>query len=488
MGVHELRPVSFGTGSDVARSGLESLTEYINAFITVLGEEAKASFAARAINGTVELVAFGSDPDAEVRKLFEFDTKLLAVVGRLLYETNEAGNSPVTVGGIPSDGFVTAARNRQSPNAQVVFVCDGQYFIYQSGSLVQGADPDLPPPISVHEINGYFVFLIADGRWFITDVDDVTIDPLDFLSAESNADANVMGAKRGRDLMIMGKKTTQFYQDNGAADFPFSPVATIDVGCYAAGSVANIHRLRPGTAATDTVIWAATDAQGAFSSVVILEGYNAVPISTDELNLKIQAEPDPSSIRSMAWTEDGHAFYCISGSSFSMTWDTSTERWHSRRSYTLPRWRMGTHAHMGRSVLFGDYATNKVYRSSRDLLTENGEPIIFTIITPLIHAYPKPFKIHKVFLDVLTGVGQVAGGTHNQQPRLMLDYTRDGGNSWGAQRMPLLGAAAQRQVRIKERGYGRFDENGVAFRHSNSASVVKGLQGMVVDIEVLESA
>jgi hypothetical protein len=70
----------------------------------------------------------------------------------------------------------------------------------------------------------------------------------------------------------------------------------------------------------------------------------------------------------------------------------------------------------------------------------------------------------------------------------MLDYTRDGGVSWGAQRTPSLGAAAQRHVRVKERGYGRFDENGVAFRISNSASVVKGLQGMAVEMEVLEHA
>lgn len=488
MGTRELRPVSFGTGSSVARSGLESLTEYVNAFIMTLGEEAKTSFSARCINGSAELVEFGNDENAEVRKLFEFDTTLLAVVGRLLYSTNEAGAAPVTIGGIPSDGFVTAARNRQSPNAQVVFVCDGQYFIYQSGSLSVGADPDLPPPISVTEINGYFVFAIADGRWFITDVDDVTVDPLDFLSAESNADANVMTAKRGRDLMIMGKKTTQFYQDNGAADFPFSLVATIDVGCYAAGSVANIHRLRPGAPATDTVIWAATDAQGAYSSIVILEGYNAVPISTDELNLKIEAEPNPESLRAMAWTEDGRAFYCISGTSFSMCWDTSTERWHSRKSFHEPRWRMNTHAHIGRSVLFGDYNGNRVWRSSRDLLTEGDVPIIYTIVTPLIHAYPKPFKIHKLYLDVLTGVGLVSEDEWNANPRLMLDYTRDGGASWGSMRQPSLGAAAQRQVRVKERGYGRFDENGVAFRISNSASVAKGLQGMAVDIEVLDSA
>jgi hypothetical protein len=484
----ELVPVSFGTGSSVARSGLEGLTEYINAYVNQPGEEAKVSFSAYAINGTEALVSFGNDSTAIIRKLFEFDSVLLAVVGRVLYSTTENGDTPVTVGGIPSDGFVTAARNRQTPSAQVVFVCDGQYFVYQAGSLVNGADPDLPPPICVIEINGYFVFLIADGRFFITDIDDVTVDGLDFASAESNADANVMGAKRGRDLLIMGKKTTQFYQDNGAADFPFALVTTIDVGCYAAGSVANIHRLKSGTAATDTVIWAATDAQGAFSSIMILEGYNAVPISTDEVNRKILAEPDPSAIRSMGWTEDGHAFYCIWGTSFSMCWDTRTERWHKRRSFNMDRWRMGTHAHIGRSVVFGSNVTNKCYVSRSDLLTEDGDPIIFTIITPHIHMYPKPFKLYKVFIDVLTGVGQVTNDDWNANPRLMLDYSRNGGQSWGALREPELGAAAQRQVRVKERGYGRFDENGVNFRISNSASVLKGVLSMAVEIEPCEHA
>lgn len=488
MAKSEWRPVSFGTGSNRGRTGQESLTEQVNAYIETLGEEAKTSFSAYAINGTTHLVSLGNDTTEPVRKLFTLDSTVLALCGRLLYSTTEAGGAPITIGGIPSDGFATFARNRQTPNAQVAIVCDGQVFVYQAGTLSPLADPDLPPPVCVVEINGYLAFLIADGRYFITSVDDITVDALGFASAESNADANVMGARRGKDLIIFGTKTTQFMQDTGAADFPLTNVTTIDVGCYAAGSVANIMRLRPGVAATDTVIWAATDNEGAFSSICILDGYNAVPISTDEVNRLVRDEPDPASIRSMAWTEDGHAFYCITGTSFSRVWDTKTEKWHNRESHGLNRWRMGTHATAGRSCLFGDNTSNKIYVSRADLMTENGAPIVFTIITPPIHMSPYRMKLNGVALDLFTGVGINSSNESDADPMVMVDYTRDGGISWGALRTRPLGKTAQRQVGVTLRGYGNFDRNGVTFRIRCSASVMKGLMAMHVSPKELRAA
>lgn len=481
----DLVPISFGTGSNPARYGLAGITQFENAYIHDLGEEAKVSFSAFAINGCEELATVGGDSTAIIRSLFNLDGVLLVVCGRLLYSTNEAGDTPALIGGIPSDGFVTMARNRQA-TPQVMIVCDGLWFVYQGGTLTQGTDPDLPPPIAVVEMNGYFVLIIQDGRWFITDIDAVTVDALDFTSADSNADGNVMGARRGSELLIMGGKTTQFYRETGSGDFPFAHIQTIDVGCYAAGSVANVVTVRGGIA--DTVVWAATDSKGAYSSIVILNGYNAEPISTDEVDRLIRNEPDPSSIRSMAWQESGHSYYAIMGTSFTRVWDAKTGKWHSRKSFNEARWRMSCHAHVGSTVVFGDFETNKLYRSDESLLDEDGNPIVWTIVSPNINAGPYRFKLPALSIDMVTGVGVAGAADHTANPELMIDYTKDGGASYAALRLASLGAEAQRNVHITQRGYGNFDKNGVSFRLRCSANVVKALMGMHVAVKRLKAA
>lgn len=475
----ETLPVSFGTGSSSGRNGQEGVTAARNSYIEELGEEGKVPFIAYARNGLEQLTTFGSDATAGIRKLFNLDGALLVVCGRLLFATNESGASPTTIGGIPSDGFVTMARNRA---AQVAIVCDGLWFTYVGGILTAGSDPDLPPPICVIEFNGYFIFLIADGRYFWTAIDDITIDGLDFASAESNADPNVMAASRGSEALIFGTKTTQFITLSGDAG-TFAPVKTINVGCYAAGTVCNIMRLRSGAPVTDTVIWAATDHNGAYSAVMMLDGYQAVPISNDEVNRLILAETDPTLLRSMAWTEDGHAFYCISGTAFSRCWDSRSERWHNRDTYREERWRMGYHSHVGRSVLFGDFDSNTVYRSDRSLLDDDGDPILWETITPVIHAGPHRFNLGYLHIDVLTGVG-INDDTQPESvdPMLMLSYSRDGLH-FDNERLCPLGREGQRHIRVSEPMFGDFDRGGVSFKLGCSAAVAKGLMAMYAEIQ-----
>lgn len=472
-------PISFGTGSGSGRSGQEGITTARNSYIEELGEEGKVPFIAYARNGLAQLATFGNDSDVGIRKLFNLDGTLLAMVGRILYATNESGVAPTTIGGVPSDGFTTMARNRAG---QVAIVCDGFVFIYDGGTLTELSDPDLPPPICVIEFGGYFIFLIADGRYFWTGIDQTTVAPLDFASAESNADPNVMACTRGNEAMILGTKTTQFIALSGDAG-TFAPIKTINTGCFAAGSVANIMRLRPGAPVTDTVIWAATDHNGAYSAVVMLDGYQAVPISNDEVNRLILAEPDPTSIRSMAWTEDGHAFYCISGTSFSRCWDSRSERWHTRDTYGSPRWLMGTHAHVGRTVIFGASDSNVIYRSSRELLDDDGLPILWEIVTPVVHAGPYRFNLGYLHIDCLTGVGINDGDApESVDPVLMLSYSRDGQHFDNERHCPL-GRQGQRHIRISEPQFGDFDRGGVSFKLGCSAAVAKGLMAMYAEIQ-----
>lgn len=479
-------PISLGMGSNKGRFGPEGLAEFVNCYVEQLGEGGKVQWPIYAINGTTEYISL--ELGAGIRSLLSLDSSLLALSGRILYRINATGDTATAVGGIPSDGFVTMARNRQSPNPQVAIVCDGSWYIYQNGVLSLGSDTDLPPPLCVVEIDGYFVFLIQDGRWFISAIDDATIDGLDFTTANASPDQNVMGGVRGRELVIFGARSTQWYIDNAASeDFPFSLVQTASMGCYAAGSVAKIILQPASGSATDSLIWASTDHAGTYSGIRVMSGYSGEKISTPEIDRLILGEDDPSVIRSFAWTEDGHAFYCINGTDWSRCWDSNTGKWHARKSHGLDRWRMSAHAQFGRRHIFGDYESTTLYVSDKDLYTENGSPIVAEIVTPPVHMFPSPFCIHTFYLDAMTGVGINSTTDSDANPQFILDYSDDGGKSFGGVRHCNLGAEAQRYVSIDERSFGRFGTNGVSFRMRFSAAVAKCIMQASVDAEKLRS-
>jgi hypothetical protein len=472
-------PIDLGRGSNEGRHGQEGLASFTNCYVEKLGEGGKVEFPIYAINGFDSFATLTNG--GECRAALELDGLILQVSGRQLFSTNVGGTPVTLVGGIASDGFVTMARNRRSPNPQVAIVCDGLWYIYQGGTLTQGSDNDLPPPAAVVEIDGYFVFIIPDGRWFISGIDDTTIDGLDFLEAQSSADRNVMAAVRGRELIIMGSKSLEFYVDNaGSADFPFTRIQTARIGCYAAGSVQQIILQPPNGTAVDSVIWAATDNNGGYTGIMVLDGYSGTKISTPKVDALIRAEPDPANLRSMAWTENEHSFYCISGTSFSRCWDSSTGKWHTLKSYGLDRWRMATHVQVGNTHIFGDCADNLLYRRNPETFDEAGVVIPVEIVTPPTHMFPNDFTVDALHLDVLTGVGINSSNEEDADPQLMIDYSDDGGASFGGERMVDLGATAQLQ-RIEERDFGMFDQNGVSFRLTCTAKVVRGFLGASVE-------
>ena len=304
-------PISFGTGSRKTRFGLEGVEESVNAYIEDLGDGTKTGFSAYAINGLANYATLTNG--GAIRALLDFDNALLAVSGRQLFSVSLAGD-PTLVGGIAVDGLVTMARNRRT-DTQAVIVCNGSYFVYQSGILTAGSDPDLSPPIFLLQHSGYFIFLHATGKWSISGIDAVTVDGLDFAEAESNADGLVAGAVRGPDVILFGTKSADIYNNTGAVDFPYTRIMALNIGCWCAGSVQTLI-LQTNGRLVDSVIWAATDKSGAFAGVYVLNGFAPDKISTDEVDRLIRDEPNRDVIRSMAWSEDGHVFYCISGAAW----------------------------------------------------------------------------------------------------------------------------------------------------------------------------
>lgn len=461
-----ITPISLALRSNPARHGHAGAARLINAYAEDAGEDAKNGVNIHCVDG---LAAFSEVDIAEGCRaaLILDDNTLYVVIGRGLYKFDQGG-SATYIGGIPTAGTVTMARNRADPPV-VAVVSDGLVFYCQNDALTQNTDADLPPVNSVTCVDGYFVFMCDDGRRFASGVDATTVDALDYAKAESNPDPGVRIASRGRDVVSFGSRSIEFDQNSGGETWPFSRTTAVEVGCLAPGSVATLDQ---------TLAWVAHD-----GTVRRLNGYTPERISTYAVERFISSHANPRTLTACAWSRDGNVFYSLSGENGTWEFNQTTGRWHERQSYGLARWRGAVAVQFGTKIIVGDYASPTLYEMSPTYLDEASAEIVMEVHTPPVHGFPYRLRHNALFLDVVPGVGRATAASHIANPMIMMDYSDDGGATWSTQRTAPLGREGDRLRRV------RWNRLGVSrsrtYRFSVSASVARTLVSMSLDADKL---
>ena len=475
----QLVPISLASSSNRTRYGDEGAARLLNCYVEQIGEEGKQPWV---IYGVDPVSVFGvMSNGAEIRAKLSVGSSLYVVAGRNVYSVDGSGTATL-LGSIATDGFVTMAANRREPNPQIAITCGGLYYIVENNALSLVTDPDLRPPISVQEMDGYFIFLHLNGRFSVSGLNDGhTIDGLDYATAESRSDPNVMGASRGSDVVIGGTQSLEFWQNTGGADFPFSRIQAVNIGVYAAGSMKEATAVISGTT-VDTIIWAATDEQGAPIGVYLLNGYAGMKISNHAVDRDVQNEPFPQNIRAYSWSDKGHVFYEISGTGWTHCYDTVTGSWSEGQSYGLERRRFSTYARFAGKHIFGDYDTNRLYAKNEAGSGEAGEPLVCTIQTPPVHATPYKVQHHELHIDVIVN-DNAPWGTAN--PVLMVDWSDDGGHNWSTQRLLELPRQGQRTRRVVTRRLGVARSR--TYRISWNDMRIKGIGNAQIAMDQLTS-
>lgn len=472
-----LAPISLATQSNPGRNSAISAARLINCYVENAGQEGKiqlpvvacdgfASFAAPSGTGAGGIRA-GLSIDASTAYLVSGTKIVKATSGGTCTVLTAAAGAPIT---LDATALVTIARNRASP-PQIAVACGGHYFVIVNDVI---ADVDLTPLasgtlVSVTANDGYFVLAFDNGEFFVSGIDDFAVDPLSFAKAEANADGLVRGLARSDDVMLGGDRSTEFWKDTGAADFAFERVAAVEYGCYAAGSMSKMPTANG--EATDTVIFAATDSEGAYYGVVQISGYSAKKISTTALDRAIRDGGAASTIRGFAWSTGGHIFYTITDlSTYTWSYDLTTGLPHERTSSGLNFWRIGAAFAFAGYNIVGDYTLAKLYRLSPSLydasnasvltvkhsndngstwvatrtktisgssnlkqrykftrlgqskedgkvfqmsiskaVMEDGTANDITVQPPAVHAWPNPMRFNTLYVDAIPGVSQTSG-------------------------------------------------------------------------------
>lgn len=396
------------------------------------------------------------------------DGRAFAVSGSELYEVASTGVGTLRGSLLTSAGDLTMAENGQQ-----LAICDGRdlYILtYATNVFQRVVSANLPSAASVVFLDGYFIVnrSLTSGIFQISSpYDGLTWAALDFATAESSPDSLICVAAIFGQLWLFGDTSIEAWNNTGSATFPFQRInssARFSVGVLAPATVLELD---------NTAFWVGKDIFG-FGIVYKADGFSPQRLSTEAIELRIQAAPSPSTLKAMAYQEAGHVFYIITGGGMetALVYDVSTKLWlewaylNSFGQYELPLTNALFNA-FGKTLGL-DRLSGKIYHQSSAYYSDNGEEIARDRIFTHIFDNGNPFLIKNLTVNFETGVGNTAVAS----PKVMLYLSNDGGRTFYTYYEAFMGAIGKFLSRVVFWRLGRHRQCTFRVRVTDAVKVV----------------
>lgn len=403
-----------------------------------------------AIYGTPGLALFTSFGDEPIRGMYVVGDLLYVVHRGTLWEVNNAGAKTSRGTLLTTTGSVYMA-----DNGEQLMIVDGQngyIWDYLLVSFSTITDPDfITDPASVTFLDGYFIVNDTTlGQFYLSALYDGDLwNALDFATAESSPDKLVRVFADRNELILFGERTTEYWADTGAADFPFGRMAggTLEWGLAARDSVAKYQ---------DSIACLARNRMG---EVIVAQmvGYDFRPISTPELAHEINSYTAVENAVGFAWMLGQHPMYQItfpSASDEGKTWlyDGATQIWSELKSKNISRHRTHKYSYFLNKNIVSDYENGNLYRYDTSVYTDNGDEIALELISRHIFENNQRFVLHELDIVNEPGVGLSSG--QGSDPQMMLQTSRDGGFTYGNEMWADMGKIGEYRNRAVWRRLG----------------------------------
>jgi hypothetical protein len=423
--------------SYVARSINAADNRMVNLFPEMTPDNGQTAAFLNRAPGLEFLQSVGTGP---IRALWAHQTNgsdFYVVSGGEVYKLNSMTGAPTLIGTVSGTGPVSIADN----GTQIFFACNPDGFIYNEVTNVfaQITDPDFPGAVTVGYLDGYFVFNEPNSQrvWVTALLDGLSVDPLDFASAEGSPDGLVGIIVDHREAWLFGTDSVEVWYDAGLPDFPLTRIqgAFNEIGCVAAFSIAKLD---------NGLFWLGTDARGQ-GIVYRANGYTGQRISTHAIEYAIAQYGNISDAIAYTYQQEGHAFYVLTFPSGNATWvyDVSTQAWHERAGWdngVFVRHRSNCQCNFGGNIIVGDYENGNIYQFSLDIYADNGgiqKWLRSWRALPTGQNNLKRTAHHSLQLNCESGVGLNDG--QGSDPQAMLRWSDDGGHTWSNEHWSPMG-------------------------------------------------
>lgn len=372
------------------------------------------------LRGTPGLKAWSLPTSGEVRGIDDFGSVLYAVIRNQVYQVDDQGKSTICTGTLATDQGVVSMDH----NSTETMIVDGTKGYIVSGTTVSEiTDTSFPEaPTSVTFQGGYFIVTVKNsGRCYISDLNDGTSwDSTRYFNAEGDADYSLAVKSTYNDLFVFGSKTYQvFYQTSETVPFSYRPNSLQEIGLGARRSLQKLD---------NNLLFLSRKFQ-----VIRIQNYTPQIISTKAIDYQIAQLVKKDDAIAMTANIDGNAFYILSFPSDSVTfcYNMATGFWNKLASHPSPynfRWRGNCSLYFDGKNIIGDYNSGDLYELDFDTFTDKTEPIVRKRISQAVKQENKNifFSMLDVYFDM--GNGLVTG--QGSDPKAMLRYSNDSGNTW----------------------------------------------------------
>jgi hypothetical protein len=217
-------------------------------------------------------------------------------------------------------------------------------------------------------------------------------------------------------------------------------------------------------------------------------------ISTDTISNEIQKYSDVSDAIANTFTFEGQNFYQITFPSENKTFvvneSLGVNGWFELSSGVNQP--LDTLKYQGQSIIsaygkniVADADSGDIYELDFDTYTNNGEPLQRIRVTQsvngdLLGAKGKRVQMSAVKFIMETGVGLIDG--QGDTPRIMIEYSDDGGRSWSAGSWPEVGRLGEFTLQVEFFDLGTFYDR--IFRISTTDPVNYSLYSATIDLRL----
>ncbi|WJR67235.1 packaged DNA stabilization protein [Neorhizobium sp. CSC1952] len=404
-------------------------------------------------------------------------TLYIAQAERLSKVTVVLGEFAVTdLGELPGTGRVTFARNNKAPVPDILCVTENDvYVVDDTAPPVSLGEGDLPQPLTVCFLAGYFIFAIRDGRVFFSAINDTTVSALDFGKAE-NRPGGIYGAyPYGELLLLCGPSSIEVWQNAGnATGSPFSRAAVIPRGIASTFAIAGFED------GFSSIVFVGDD-----NGVYLLSGgYTPTKISTPDLDRLIEKVTDKTTLDVTVSVTSGHNWVAVTGPGFTWEYEVQTGLWHERKSYQIPNWRAICSAQAFGGWVVGDRETGQVWMLDAAYQREGLEPLVMSVFSQPASGFPNRVSIPRADFDFIVGQGLVAGEQPIEtDPVVLISWSDDGGNAFGIPVQRKLGPVGRFGNRVTVNRCGVAGPYGRVWRLDISDPVYASLQAGQMDVD-----
>jgi hypothetical protein len=441
-------------------------------------EKAKSRYVLESFYGLKIFKEFSGGLD---RGMLKNNNLIYRVVGTTLYSVTSDGTH-TTIGTIPG----TERCMLKAIGSQVIIINgSGALYVWNGTTLTLNTDPGIGSPRGATVVNNQAIYDEGAGQRFsVSDVAlPLTVNGLNYAAAESFPDDLLIPYGYKETLMLMGADGIELWWNSGQGNPPFDKIqgGGINIGLGAIHSVAdnpdyvfllgsdrNVYTVTGGASAVVTVI----------STAAMAKQFQAYGTISDAVGWTMQLEKQ--------W------FYVLTFPTQNITWCYPVGgEWFEWGTGPTGRIRANSYVNIFGKHLVGDYQSGNLYELSAETYDDVGEEIIRRRDSAPFHpglivsnAFGNPNDLKEYTINALELSLDVADAPLTGQgsdPEIMISTSRDGGKTFGTQRIVKVGVLEDQKVLIKN--LGRFKSSCV-FRFETSDPVYWNLFNGVADVEI----